>query len=47
MRKARYKRLSAAIAGAKRDRDDFCRVLMCLRRRLPLELSNRVLRMAV
>ena len=44
---ARHKRLSAAISGAKRDRDDFCRVLMCLRRRLPLELSNRVLRMAV
>ena len=44
---ARHKRLCTAIAGAKRDRDDFCRVLMCLRRRLPLELSNRVLCMAV
>ena len=44
---ARHKRLCAAIASAKRDRDDFCRVLMCLRRRLPSELSNRVLCMAV
>ena len=43
----RHKRLCTAIAGAKRDRQDFCRVLMCLRRRLPLELSNKVLRMAV
>ena len=29
---ARHKRLCTAIAGSKRDRDDFCRVLMCLRR---------------
>ena len=43
----RHTRLCTAIAGAKGDRDDFCRVLMCLRRRLPLELSNRVLCMAV
>ena len=44
---ARHKRLCAAVASAKRDRDDFCLVLMCLRRRLPFELSNRVLCMAV
>ena len=44
---ARHKRLCAAVASAKRDRDDFCHVLMCLRRRLPFELSNRVLCMAV
>lgn len=43
----RRKRLCTAIAGAKHDRDDFCRVLMCLRKRLPVELSNRVLCMAV
>ena len=43
----RHKRLCTAIASAKRDSDDFCRVFMCLRRRLPLELSNRVLCMAV
>ena len=44
---ARHKRLCAAVASAKRDRDDICHVLMCLRRRLPFELSNRVLCMAV
>ena len=44
---ARHKRLCSEIASAKRDRDDFCRVLVCLRRRLPTDLSNRVLRMAV
>ena len=44
---ARHKRLCAAVASAKRDRDDFCHVLMCLRRRLPFELSSRVLCMAV
>ena len=44
---ARHKRLHAAVTSAKRNRDDFCRVLLCLRRRLPAELSVRVLRMAV
>ena len=43
----RHKRLQTAINGAKRDRQDFCHVLMCLRRLLPFELSNRVLCMAV
>ena len=43
----RHKRLCAAVGGAKHDRDDFCRVWLCLRKRLPAELSARVLRMAV
>ena len=43
---ARHKRLCSAIASAKRDSDDFCRVLMCLRRRLPCELGIRVLDIA-
>ena len=44
---ARRKRLYSEIASAKRDRDDFCRTLVCLRRRLPTDLSNRVVRVAV
>ena len=44
---ARHKRLCSGIASAKHARDDFCRVLMCLCRRLPFDLSNRVLCMAV
>jgi len=44
---ARHKRLCAAVGGAKRDRDDFCHVLLCLRKRLPAELSVRVMCMAV
>ena len=43
----RHKRLCAAVGGAEHDRDDFCRVWLCLRKRLPAELSARVLRMAV
>ena len=44
---ARHKRLCAAVSGGQRDRDDLCRVLLCLRRRLPAELSARVMGMAV
>ena len=44
---ARHKRRCTVLADVKRDRNDFCRVLRCLRRRLPFELSNRVLCMAV
>ena len=43
----RHKRLCAAVGGAEHERDDFCRVWLCLRKRLPAELSARVLRMAV
>ena len=33
----RHERLCAAVGGAKHDRDDFCRVWLCLRKRLPAE----------